>query len=237
MPQADPPHTPPDLAARRPLKSRDTAWARNTANFLNRAGVRPNTISLASILFGAIAGLSIWAATHLASRPWQPPALFALAILGVQSRLLCNLFDGMVAVEGGKKSPTGDLYNELPDRVADTLILLGAGYAIATHWGTALGWCAALLAMLTANVRLLGRAAGAAMHFRGLMAKQKRMATITAMCVLAPALAAFNLVDTRWTIAAALAVIILGCVVTVLQRIALIARDLNAPDLNLRSPK
>ena len=30
----------------------------------------------------------------------------------------------MVAVEGGKSTPTGALYNEVPNRVADNLLLL-----------------------------------------------------------------------------------------------------------------
>jgi phosphatidylglycerophosphate synthase len=47
----------------------------------------------------------------------------------IQFRLLCNLLDGMVAVEGGKGSVTGPIYNEAPDRIADVLILIGAGYS------------------------------------------------------------------------------------------------------------
>ena len=46
----------------------------------------------------------------------------------MQSRLLCNLFDGMVAIEGGKKSANGDLYNDMPDRFADALFIIPVGY-------------------------------------------------------------------------------------------------------------
>lgn len=45
----------------------------------------------------------------------------------MQSRLLCNLFDGMVAIEGGKKSANGDLYNDMPDRFADALFIIPVG--------------------------------------------------------------------------------------------------------------
>ena len=53
--------------------------------------------------------------------------------------------DGLVAVEYGKGSATGALFNEVPDRIADSAVLVGAGYA-ATGWVT-LGYVAALLAL------------------------------------------------------------------------------------------
>ena len=55
-------------------------------------------------------------------------------MLCVQLRLLCNLLDGMVAVEGGRSSPVGALYNEVPDRVADSLLLVALGYAVGIPW-------------------------------------------------------------------------------------------------------
>lgn len=48
----------------------------------------------------------------------------------------------MVAVEGGLKSPAGAVYNELPDRIADTLIIIGVGYGLSITFPIAitLGW-------------------------------------------------------------------------------------------------
>ena len=99
-------------------------------------------------------------------------------------RLLCNMLDGMLAVEGGLKTPSGELYNELPDRLADLLILVGAGYAIVVPWGPELGWAAAADGALTAYVRTLGVAAGASQHFVGPMAKPRRMHVLIAACLL-----------------------------------------------------
>ena len=87
-------------------------------------------------------------------------------------RLLCNLFDGMVAVEGGKQSAIGSLYNEFPDHVADSLLIVGLGYAIGQ---SDLGWFAALAAALTAYVRVFGGSLGLTQSFMGPMAKQHRM--------------------------------------------------------------
>ena len=43
--------------------------------------------------------------------------------------LLANLLDGMVAMGRGVASPVGELFNEVADRVSDTAILLGLGWA------------------------------------------------------------------------------------------------------------
>ncbi len=155
-------------------------------------------------------------------------ALLVFAGLCIQARLLCNLFDGMVAVEGGFRSRSGEIYNELPDRVSDALLLVCAGYAAApwTGWERDLGWLAATLAVGTAYVRTLGVQAGASPQFCGPMAKQQRMATLTAAC----ALTAGELV-LGWplrVLTLALAFIALGCVVNVVRRTTRIVRELEA---------
>jgi hypothetical protein len=55
------------------------------------------------------------------------------------------------------------------------------GYAFGIPW---LGWLTALLAVLTAYIRVFGGALGFAQDFRGPMAKQQRMAVFTAGCLL-----------------------------------------------------
>src|SRR5437660_1436346 len=44
-----------ESATRRPLQSRQSRWASATAGWLTRRRVRPNTISLASVMFAAMA--------------------------------------------------------------------------------------------------------------------------------------------------------------------------------------
>jgi phosphatidylglycerophosphate synthase len=103
--------------ARRPVKSRNLIWAGRLAQWLADARVEPNHISLASVAAAAAAAVSLVAGHPLAA------AVF------IQLRLLCNLLDGMVAIEGGMRSAAGEVYNDLPDRVSDALILLAAGQA------------------------------------------------------------------------------------------------------------
>src|SRR5438105_2817615 len=47
--------------------------------------------------------------------------LYLTAAGCIQLRLLCNLLDGMVAIEGGFRSRSGEVFNELPDRVSDVV--------------------------------------------------------------------------------------------------------------------
>lgn len=163
----------PDDSARRPLKSRSTAWARALSGVLIRRRVSPNDVSLAGIGFACIGA----GALLLMSRGWLSPgiALF-LGAAGVQLRLLCNMMDGLVAVEGGLKSKAGDLFNEAPDRIEDVVLLVAAGYACG-H--AELGWCCAVLAVATAYFRALGASLGFGQDFRGPCAKPHRMAILT----------------------------------------------------------
>jgi phosphatidylglycerophosphate synthase len=210
--------------ARRPIKARNTRWASRIAAWLGRVGVRPNAISIASVFFAGAAGLCL-ASTNVADGASRG-LLFLLSGMLIQTRLLCNLFDGMVAVEGGHKTKSGEIYNELPDRFADVFILVGAGYAwVRVEWGPLLGWLCALLALLTAYVRALGAAAGASQHFCGPMAKQQRMALMTFAGLASAVLSWSNL---RWPVVAGTLVLIAsGSVITVLRRFLRIVRDLE----------
>lgn len=212
--------------SRRPLKSRGTKWAGAIASALARAGVRPNAISVASMGFAGLAGICFWYSGKL-SIDWQRSVFLILSACGIQLRLLCNLFDGMVAIEGGFKTPSGELFNELPDRFSDAFILIGAAYALPEFsWMSVLGWSAAVLAVITAYVRALGASMGAGQHFVGPMAKPHRMAVMTGAC-LASALAPF------WAgflnaLPLALGIIALGCLITILRRSQRIVREMKS---------
>ena len=109
-----------------------------------------------------------------------------LAIVGIEGRLIMNLFDGMVAVEHNKKSVVGGLYNEVPDRVADTFIIIGAGLLAKDFpYGMDLAYMATILAVVTAYIRTLGASLNCGHHFLGPMAKQHRMALLAVSCVIA----------------------------------------------------
>jgi CDP-diacylglycerol--glycerol-3-phosphate 3-phosphatidyltransferase len=212
-------------SARRPLKSRERAWAKSLAARLTRRGVAPNMISLASIGFSAMAAAFLLLARDGGAA--MSCILLVGAAAAIQLRLLCNLIDGMVAVEGGRATRTGAIYNEIPDRVADVFILVAAGYGIAaTGCAPALGWAAALLAVVTAYIRVLGGALGLLQDFCGPMAKQHRMAVMTVGCLAAIVELLIN--GTRgWSLFAALILVAVGSLLTAVRRLHRMVRAIE----------
>jgi phosphatidylglycerophosphate synthase len=159
---------------RRPLASRGTSAARISADWLLRMNATPDMISFSGVVFAAGAAAALY---HAPGLPW----LWIAAAVLIQLRLAANLLDGLVAVEGGRASALGPLWNEAPDRIEDALILVGFGLAAGAY---ALGLWAAVAALFCAYVRVLGGALGQPQSFAGPMAKQHRMAAITAGCAI-----------------------------------------------------
>lgn len=114
---------------RRPLKSRSFPLFISLARILAARRIAPNAISIASTLFAIAGGLCLVFAfrtqSELAGR-----ALLIVAGTLFMLRLLANMLDGMVAVEGGLGTPSGELFNEVPDRISDAAALICAGYAV-----------------------------------------------------------------------------------------------------------
>ena len=228
--------------ARRELSTRNAGWPHAIARWLASARIRPNHISIASLVFAAIAAWAFYRAGHYPLRSenmfifmgervrrWRTYSAWMLVLgaAGIQLRLLCNMLDGLLAIEGGLKTKTGELFNEIPDRLADAMILAGAGYALGrAGWGPALGWSAAVLAVLTAYVRVLGGSLGLLQDFRGPMAKQHRMFVLTmGALVAAMEIAIRGRVTALWI---AMVIIVGGAAFTAALRIVRIAQQLEA---------
>jgi len=205
------------LDNRRPLKVRAAVWPRALAARLADANVSPDAISCAGVACAVLGGSLLMLAGGLT--PGGRAVALILAALCIQLRLVCNLLDGLVAVEHGKGSPAGPIWNELPDRIADVLFLVGAGYFARTaglHGAEAVGWLAAVLAVTTAYVRELGRGLGQPADFSGPMAKPQRMAALTIACLV-------SIVEPLWrgggqVMVVALALIVIGTLITVVRR-------------------
>jgi phosphatidylglycerophosphate synthase len=217
----DPSYTPD----RRPIAARHNPISIRTALWLARVGASPNGISAAGMVAGILGGLAFAATTWFDQRIW-----FLAAAACMQCRLLANMFDGMVALQTGRASPVGELFNEVPDRISDAAILVGAGYALGSC--PELGYWAAILAIFTAYVRAQGRVAGAHQEFCGPMAKQQRMAVLTCAALYA------GLAPTAWQptfqafepfgiVAISLAVIVAGSAFTSVRRLSKIATALR----------
>jgi phosphatidylglycerophosphate synthase len=156
--------------------------------------------------------------------------LWLIAALGAQLRLTANMLDGMVAIASSRTSKTGELYNEVPDRISDAAVFIGAGFA--SGGNVTLGYIATILAIFVAYVRAAGKIAGAPNEFCGPMAKQHRMLVVTVACLYSA------VVPRSWQIlrfdnamlgvmALALLVIAVGCLITVGRRLNRIAHALR----------
>jgi phosphatidylglycerophosphate synthase len=210
------------MAERRPIATRETGWARALAAAVARTGLTANAISVLGAVFAVVACGAFLLSSGTGWRGWM-----IVAALGIQLRLLCNMLDGMVAVEHGRATPVGALYNDVPDRVADTVILVGAGYALAVGgWTPVLGWACAVMALFTAFVRVLGGALGTPQFFFGPQSKSQRMAVLTGGALLAATMP--SVVRAGQVITLTLVVILVGSAVTVVRRTLRIARELRA---------
>ncbi|MBP3716712.1 MAG: CDP-alcohol phosphatidyltransferase family protein [Paludibacteraceae bacterium] len=208
-----------EVDGRREIASRNTGWANAVAHKLTQWNVAPNAISLMSIFFSIVGCSLLLSSVLLGLNRYIAYILFAGC---VQCRLLCNLFDGMVAVEGGKRSPNGDLYNDMPDRFADAFFIVPVGYVVGGI-GVELAWLAALNAVMTAYFRWIGAYKTHNHYFNGPMAKQHRMAVLTFASLAAAVAIPFGYDQTVYLVA--LVVINIGLVATLINRLCLMTHN------------
>ncbi len=212
--------------SRRPIADVFRSTARSATQFCVRHGIHADAISYFSLLAAALAALSFWQSSRY-------PALLIVAPLFCLLRLWCNMLDGMVALAAGKASWRGEVLNDLPDRISDVLIFVGAAHS---GWMNPLfGYWAAIMSLGTAYVGMLGQAVGAERQFGGWMSKPWRMVALGLGAWLTYSL--FRLEDgdqsfaglttLEWTCV----LVILGCLQTSAQRLARILRALKGKRL------
>jgi len=161
---------------RRSISARNAPFFQSISKFIAQTGVSPNAISISSVLFALGAGVCLL----LTMNNPDNRILWMLAALCIPLRLIANMLDGMVAVDSGKLSLVGELFNEVPDRVSDVFVFVSAGYA--SGGNPFLGYTVAILALFIAYVRALGNTMGVMQLFLGPMAKSHRMFTLAGAC-------------------------------------------------------
>jgi len=209
--------------SRRPIADTFRATARPAVQFCVRYGIHPDVISYASMVGAALAGACFFFASRY-------PLLLLFAPLFALLRLWFNMLDGMVALASGKASLRGEILNDLPDRISDVLIFAGVAHSGLNH--IICGYWAAIFALLTAYVGMLGQAVGVKREFSGIMSKPWRMIVIGLGSWLTFVLLRFN--DGRITFAHltvldwSCVIIIVGCIQTIWVRLAKIMRALSS---------
>jgi phosphatidylglycerophosphate synthase len=212
---------------RRPLAARSWPLFRLSASWLSRRGASPNGISIIGMAASLIAG-GLLVATSFDAQDGR--FLWFGTVLLIIVRALANILDGMVAIESKRASRLGEIFNDVPDRISDAAMLIGLGFA--KGGVPLLGFTAALVAVFTAYVRVMGKVAGAPQDYCGPMAKPQRMWVVVAVCcfgAIAPESIAARLEAIHVAVPAlALWLIIAGCVLTSARRLQHAAAQLRS---------
>ncbi len=207
------------LKDRRPIKKFFRLLGYGFVDVLVKWGVHPDTISYFSVVFALIAGIGLYFCAHI---DWF---LLVAPLFGFL-RLYCNMIDGMVAVKANKCSARGEVINELPDRISDTVIFLGLGLSglvnIHIIYGVIFGM------LFGTYVGVLGKAVGVHRQFGGIMSKQNRMFAIAIGCWAQFFCSRYFAWEYPITLLDAFNIlIIVGLVQTILVRIRAIFRELE----------
>lgn len=209
---------------RRPAHAREAVPIMKFAGFCSNFGITPNQLSIAGIFFSLFAGICYLMVPRYSGYEAQ---LYLLAVVFICSRALCNLSDGLIAIEYGRKTRSGEIYNDVPDRISDIFILVGASFSVQGHpWAIHIGWSAASMALITAYIRVLGRAIGAKSYFVGPMSKNGRLWLIVPASLLEIASHYFPFGFS--VIYYSLWIITVGSVITCLRRLRLIINEIEA---------
>jgi phosphatidylglycerophosphate synthase len=143
-------------------------------------------------------------------------------------RLWCNMLDGMVALASGRASRRGEIVNDLPDRVSDVMIFVGAAHS---GWMQPLfGYWVALMSLGTAYIGMLGQAVGGPREFSGWMSKPWRMVVLGAgawLTYISTQMDYGRALPGRLTVLEwSCVIVIAGCLQTCVQRLVRIWRAL-----------
>ncbi len=209
--------------SRRPIANAFRMTAHYAVRLCIRCNIHPDAVSYASIAASGLAGLCFWRAS---AHPW----LLLAAPLFCYLRLWLNMLDGMVAMAANKASSRGEILNDLPDRISDVIIFVAVAHSgLCSPFS---GYWAAIFALLTAYVGMLGQAVGVQREFSGIMSKPWRMVVlhigvwITLFMLWSgrssPVLGPITLMD------ATCLVVVAGCVQTIAIRLKRIFASLAA---------
>ena len=208
---------------RRPIADGFRRLARIPVRWCVRLRIHANTVSYASVVASTLAALCFMVSQN------HPATLFA-AIGFCFLRLYFNMLDGMVAIASGTTSSTGEIANEVPDRISDVLIFVGVAHSGLCY--PLIGYWAAIGSLLVAYIGTLGKAVGAHRDFSGPMSKPWRMVALAIGTVLTPwkdlilpeFFGAFQPLDVAGV------VIVVGCLFTVGRRLCRIVQALQASE-------
>ncbi|MBM6978415.1 MAG: CDP-alcohol phosphatidyltransferase family protein [Actinomyces succiniciruminis] len=194
------------------------------ARGLARIGVTPNMLTVA----GTVATIAVAVLTLPQGRFILGPVLLAAVLIG-------DSFDGILARLTGTSSSFGAFLDSTMDRLADGAVFGSLAVWAALHlqagplrtWTVAIAVTTVVLAAAVPYARARAESVGATAAV-GIAERTDRL-VITAVGVLAVGLGA-----PAWVLTAALALVAVGSLITVIQRVVTVRRQLTRPAAEAR---
>lgn len=194
------------------------------ARGLARIGVTPNMLTVA----GTVATIAVAVLTLPQGRFILGPILLAAVLIG-------DSFDGILARLTGTSSSFGAFLDSTMDRLADGAVFGSLAVWAALHlqagplrtWTVAIAVTTVVLAAAVPYARARAESVGATAAV-GIAERTDRL-VITAVGVLAVGLGA-----PAWVLTAALALVAVGSLITVIQRVVTVRRQLTRPAAEAR---
>jgi CDP-diacylglycerol--glycerol-3-phosphate 3-phosphatidyltransferase len=185
---------------------------RGVEDWLVARRVHPDWLTYAALVLSVFGGICIYLA---------PGDRWLLAVVPIVAlvRTALNALDGLVAKRTGLARAWGEVLNEFCDRLADVAMI--GGLALALPSDHLLGAAAVTAMLLSSYLAILSKAAGGRRQYAGPMGKADRMIVLM---VLGP-LGLFLPIDVVYN--GILAIVLLGVIVTLVQRARATYRDLQ----------
>lgn len=155
-------------------KGQINARLRPLVERLAGAGVSADALTLAAVPVAAVGAACLLLSP---SMPW----LLSIVPVVAAVRLVLNLLDGQLARMTDRTHPRGELYNEVGDRAADSLLL--APVALLPGALPEIVLLGVLLSVLASFIGLAARAAGGQRIYRGVLSKPGRMVLLSVCAV------------------------------------------------------
>jgi CDP-diacylglycerol--glycerol-3-phosphate 3-phosphatidyltransferase len=140
-----------------------------SASALARMKLTPNNVSLLSLIFATLAGVSYYYSFN------NQLFLFAALVLVILNSFT-DAVDGVMARKMNLQSDLGDFLDHVIDRYADTFIICGIFFAGYANW--MIGVCAITGVLITSYMGTQGQAVGGKRHYGGIMGRADRLALI-----------------------------------------------------------
>jgi CDP-diacylglycerol--glycerol-3-phosphate 3-phosphatidyltransferase len=140
-----------------------------SASALSRMGLTPNNVSMLSLIFALLSGISYYYS-------FDSRLYLVAALVFVILNSFTDAVDGVMARQKNIQSDRGDLLDHVIDRYADTFIICGIFFAGYAHW--MIGAAAITGVLITSYMGTQAQAVGVGRDYGGIMGRADRLALI-----------------------------------------------------------